>query len=122
MRPARIVSLPWPPSSSLCLRSLRARIVPLSSFLCMIRSPLIFGQPSWLVLATAPAAGSRTTTPANSVSLRTMSASLLAQAVGFSLVEGELARRRGRVGVAGRAPAADGRLLDRLGQRRLGAV
>src|SRR4051794_28566010 len=123
MRPARIVSLPWPPSSSLCLLRFVATIEPFSSALCIFRSPLIFGHPSWLVLARAAAPGSRTATPSSGVILRTMPPSLLAQAVRFSLVEGELALHRGVVVLAGAAPPDGG--LDRprrLRQRRLGPV
>src|SRR3954469_8095241 len=123
-------SLPWPPSSSLCRLRLVATIAPLSSALCMIRSPLILGQPSWLVEATAAAPGSIRTTLPKRVSLRTIGPSLLApQPLRLRLVEGELAGRRAVVVViARRAPAADRRRLGggrgrrRRGQRRLRAM
>src|SRR3954469_8553279 len=120
MRPARMVSLPWPPSSSLCLLRFVATIAPLSSALCIFRSPLIFGQPSWLVLAIAAAPGSRTATAIRGVILRTMPPSLLAQAVRFSLVEGELAGHRRVLVVARAAPphgGGGGRRGRGLGQR-----
>src|SRR3954462_6154778 len=114
-------SLPWPPSSSLCRLRLVGTIAPLSSALCMIRSPLILGQPSWLVEATAAAPGSIRATLPKSVSLRTIGPSLLAsQPLRLRLVEGELALHRAVVGLAGRATASGGR--RRLGQRRLRAV
>src|SRR3954462_941344 len=116
-------SLPWPPSSSLCRLRLVGTIAPLSSALCMIRSPLILGQPSWLVEATAAAPGSSRTTLPKSVSLRTIRRSLLAsQPLRLRLVEGELAGRRAIVLViARRAPPADRRRLGgRRGRRRGG--
>ena len=110
MRPARSVSLPWPPSSSLCLRSLVARISRFASLEFMITSPLIFGQPSWLVLAMATAPGSRSAAGMRLVRRRTIRASLVPQALGLGLVERQLpghgAVVGGRGAAGGGAPSA----------------
>src|SRR5437763_11702943 len=121
-----MVSPPWPPSSSLCLSRLVAVIAPLWSALCMIRSPSILGQPSWLVLASAAALGATRARASSGISRR-IGTSLLAQALRLGLVERELARHRAVVTLARPAPAHRrrrrvGRIGRRRRQRRLGTV